>query len=110
MSGEKNSVVETNSKTVSEFKVPPDPNSLLSRNTKRKRVKILEEEEYAEKVSSIIERDFFPELEKLKAQSQYIDATDNNDVPTMQVSSKESNTNLLYVLLLLSIWPKHKTH
>lgn len=84
MNGEKKSVVEMNSKTVSEFKVPPDPNSLLSRNTKRKRVKILEEEEYADKVSSIIERDFFPELEKLKAQSQYIDATDNNDVPTMQ--------------------------
>ena len=86
---DKKEVAQTSSKAVSEFKVPPDPNSLFTRNTKRKKVKILEEEEYAEKVSSIIERDFFPELEKLKAQSQYIDATDNNDVSTIQVRNED---------------------
>jgi len=67
---------------LAEFKVPPDPNTLLRK--KKKKVKVLEEEDYADKVSSIIERDFFPELDKLKAQSQFIDATDNNDVSTIQ--------------------------
>merc|ERR1719297_64337 len=43
----------------------------------------MDEDEYVEKVEKIIERDFFPELEKLKAQSDYMDARDRKDYETM---------------------------
>merc|ERR1719232_1624013 len=43
----------------------------------------MDEDEYVAKVEKIIERDFFPELDKLKAQSEYIDARDRNDLETM---------------------------
>ena len=33
-----------------------------------------------QKMGSIIERDFFPDLEKLRAQNAYLDAVDTNDV------------------------------
>jgi len=69
-------------KAVGEFKVPDS--NLLVKRPKRKKVKVLDEEDYADKVSAIIQRDFFPELEKLKDQSDYIDAADKNDVSTIQ--------------------------
>ena len=62
------------------FKAPLDPDKL----NKRKRTKVLPEDEYVEKVGKIIERDFFPELDKLKAQSDYIDASDRQDSATMR--------------------------
>ena len=62
------------------FKAPLDPDKL----NKRKRTKVLPEDEYVEKVGKIIERDFFPELDKLKAQSDYIDASDRQDSATMK--------------------------
>ena len=65
------------SKDLVTFKVPSGPPS-------RKRVKVLDEDEYGEQLSNIIERDFFPELDKLKAQSEYINATDNADSATIQ--------------------------
>ena len=65
---------------ISIFKPPPDPDKL----NKRRRTKVLNEDEYVEKVGKIIERDFFPELEKIKAQSEYIDASDRQDTATMR--------------------------
>ena len=62
------------------FKPPPDPDKL----NKRRKTKVLSEDEYVERVGEIIERDFFPELEKLKAQSEYIDASDRHDSVTMR--------------------------
>ena len=35
---------------------------------RKRKVKVMDEEEYVAKVEKIIERDFFPELDKLKAQ------------------------------------------
>lgn len=63
------------------FKKPIDPD-LLAKVRKRK-VKVLDEDEFVEKVEKIIERDFFPELEKLKAHNDYIDAKAKGDFATM---------------------------
>jgi len=63
------------------FKKPLDPD-ILAKIRKRK-VKVLDEDDYVEKVEKIIERDFFPELDKLKAQNEYIEAKEKNDVITM---------------------------
>ena len=45
---------------------------------------VLDEDEYVERVGEIIERDFFPELEKLKARSEFIDAAEAGDAAAMR--------------------------
>lgn len=46
--------------------------------------KILDEDTYIEKMSDIIQRDFFPHLEKLQAQNQYLEALEQNDMNRMR--------------------------
>ncbi|XP_014469776.1 PREDICTED: protein DGCR14 homolog [Dinoponera quadriceps] len=46
--------------------------------------KILDEDMYIEKMGEIIQRDFFPHLERLQAQNQYLDALEQNDVKRMR--------------------------
>lgn len=48
------------------------------------RPKILDEDTYIEKMGEIIQRDFFPHLEKLQAQNQYLDALEQNDMNRMR--------------------------
>lgn len=64
------SIMKLNS-DVGIFKVPRIP-------AKRKQ-KILEEDQYLEEMGKIIQRDFFPDLEKLRAQNEYLDALSQND-------------------------------
>ncbi|XP_031638293.1 splicing factor ESS-2 homolog [Contarinia nasturtii] len=59
---------------VVEFKMPKVP------RTKRGQMKILTEEQYIEELGKIIQKDFFPDLEKLKAQNAYLDAMEKNDI------------------------------
>ncbi len=69
-------------KTVAVFKEPPSP-ATLTLQKRRPKQKVLDEDEYVEKVSKIIARDFFPELEKLDAQAEYLEASERNDQATM---------------------------
>lgn len=54
------------------------------KRSKSTRPKILDEDTYIEKMSEIIQKDFFPHLEKLQAQNQYLDALEQNDMNRMR--------------------------
>uniref|UniRef100_T1J2N2 Uncharacterized protein n=1 Tax=Strigamia maritima TaxID=126957 RepID=T1J2N2_STRMM len=55
------------------FKIPATP-------APRKKLKILDEDSYTQDLENIIERSFFPDLPKLRAQTEYIKALEENDV------------------------------
>ncbi|XP_067941231.1 splicing factor ESS-2 homolog [Watersipora subatra] len=59
--------------TTGEFKVP-----------KAKPKKILEEDAYEESIVKIIERDYYPDLPKLRAQSEYLEAKARNDTEKLR--------------------------
>ncbi|KAL0122414.1 hypothetical protein PUN28_007263 [Cardiocondyla obscurior] len=54
------------------------------KKSRSSRPKILDEDTYIEKMSEIIQKDFFPHLEKLQAQNQYLDALEQNDMKRMR--------------------------
>ncbi|XP_011254468.1 splicing factor ESS-2 homolog [Camponotus floridanus] len=55
-----------------------------AKKSKSTQPKILDEDTYIEKMSEIIQRDFFPHLEKLQAQNEYLDALEQNDIKRMR--------------------------
>lgn len=62
------------------FKKP----SGVPRRSKPGRPTILDEDTYIERMSEIIQRDFFPHLEKLRAQNDYLSALEQNDAKKMR--------------------------
>uniref|UniRef100_A0A2K6EJN0 Ess-2 splicing factor homolog n=1 Tax=Propithecus coquereli TaxID=379532 RepID=A0A2K6EJN0_PROCO len=46
--------------------------------------RILDEEEYIEGLQTVIQRDFFPDVEKLQAQKEYLEAEENGDLERMR--------------------------
>ncbi|KAL6420147.1 hypothetical protein ACFW04_014090 [Cataglyphis niger] len=56
----------------------------VAKKSKNTQPKILDEDTYIEKMSEIIQRDFFPHLEKLQAQNEYLDALEHNDIKRMR--------------------------
>lgn len=50
---------------------------------------ILEEDDYTEALSKIIERDFFPDIAKLKRQHEYLDALAMNDTQRIQAAARD---------------------
>ncbi|XP_053695610.1 splicing factor ESS-2 homolog [Sabethes cyaneus] len=77
-------------KAVNVFKKPAVP------KTKVEKKVILTEEKYLEEMSKIIQRDFFPDLQKLKAQNEYLDALASNDIVKLrQIFSKYNSKSPL---------------
>ncbi|XP_053617189.1 splicing factor ESS-2 homolog [Plodia interpunctella] len=70
------------------FKVPKVP-----KKKNIKKAQVLDEDVYVEGIAKIIQRDFFPDLEKLNAQNEYLEASENKDYARLREITRKYSGN-----------------